>query len=83
MLKQQTISHQAPTLNIGKLNHTLQSKQIIAWIHQLKMPFQCHVTVVNEAIQHAKLHSKTLHATWMNLKDVMSCPIYPNYYIHP
>ena len=41
-----------------------------------------HVTVVNEAIQHAKLYHKTLHATWFDLRDEFgSVPHVPIKYV--
>ena len=71
------------TLNIGKLYHTLEASRTLSFMLQnnyLDPSAQkayvngingCveHVTVVNEAIQHAKLNNKTLHATWLDLKD--------------
>ena len=71
------------TLNIGKLYHTLEASRTLSFMLQnnyLDPSAQkayvngingCveHVTVVNEAIQRAKLNNKTLHATWLDLKD--------------
>ena len=71
------------TLNIGKLFHTLEAERCLSFMLQNKYLDPSaqkayvngingcveHVTVVSEAIQHAKLNHKTLHASWMDLKD--------------
>ena len=71
------------TLNIGKLFHTLEAGRTLSFMLENKYLDPSaqkayvngingcveHVTVVNEAIQHAKLNHKTLHATWFDLRD--------------
>ena len=71
------------TLNIGKLYHTLESQRTMQFMLEnnymdktaqkayVEGVHGCveHVMVVQEIIQQAKLHKKTVHITWLDLED--------------